>query len=45
MVYKFYDKKLRLGASVNENQAEEWHKPVVKKDKWQNVHERFKGNI
>ena len=31
MIYKFFDKKTGLGASVNEQLAEELHKPVTKK--------------
>ena len=31
MVYKFFDKKTGLGVSVNEQLAEELHKPVIKK--------------
>ena len=30
MIYKFLDKKTRSGASVNEQLAEESHKPVIK---------------
>ena len=30
MVCKFFDKKTELGASVNEQLAEELHKPVIK---------------
>ena len=33
MVYRFFDKKTGLGLSVNEGQAEELHKPVIKKEK------------
>ena len=31
--YTFFDKKTRLGESVNEELAQELHKPVVKKIK------------
>ena len=30
MVYKFFDKKTGSGACVNEKQAQELHKPVIK---------------
>ena len=35
MIYKFFDKKTRLGAkaSVNEELVQELHKPVIKKFK------------
>ena len=33
MVYKFFDKKTGSGLSVNEQVAEELHKPVIKKFK------------
>ena len=45
MVYKFFDKKTRLGASVNEELAEELHKPVIKKFKRKKVYARFKDSI
>ena len=53
MVYKFFDKKTRSGAiatsragvSVNEQLAEELHKPVTKKFKRRKVYARFKDNI
>ena len=32
MIYKFFDKKTRLGVSVNEKLAEELHKAVIKKN-------------
>ena len=31
MVYKFFGNKTGLGASVNEELAQELHKPVIKK--------------
>ena len=31
MVYKYFDKKTGLGASVNEELPQELHKPVIKK--------------
>ena len=33
MVYKFFDKKAGEGISVNEQLAQELHKPVIKKIK------------
>ena len=53
MVYKLFDKKTGLGAvetsraevSVNEQLAEELHKPVIKKFKRRKVYARFKNNI
>ena len=52
MVYKFIDQKKWSGVSVNEQIAEELHKPVVKKFKikwkiWEIKHlnEKFKNNI
>ena len=30
MLYKFFVKKTRLGASVNEDLSQELHKPVIK---------------
>ena len=35
----------KLGVTVNQRLAEEWHKLVTKKFKRQKVYERFKGNI
>ena len=43
MVYKFFDKKTGLGVSVNEQLAEELHKPVITKGR--KVYARFKDNI
>ena len=45
MVYKFFDKKTGSGVSVNEQLAEELHKPVIKKIKRRKVNARFKYNI
>ena len=45
MVYKFFDKKTRSKASVNEQVAEELHKPVNKKFLKRRVNARFKYNI
>ena len=45
MIYKFFDKKAGLAASVNEQLAEELHKPVTKKFKRRKVYARFKDNI
>ena len=44
MIYKFFDKKTGTGASVNEKQAQELHKPVIKNLKIK-VYVRFKDNI
>ena len=47
MIYKFYEEKRGLGvqASVNEELAQELHKPVIKKFKRRKVYTRFKDNI
>ena len=45
MVYKFFDKKTGTRISVNEQLAEELHKPVIKKIKRRKVYARFKDNI
>ena len=45
MVYKFFEKKNGSGISVNEQAAEELHKPVIKKFKRRKVYARFKDNI
>ena len=45
MVYMFFDKKTGLRASVNEQLAEELHKPVIKKIKIRKFYARFKYNI
>ena len=45
MVYRFFDKKTGSGLSVNEQLAEELHKPVIKKFKRSQVHARYKDNI
>ena len=47
MVYKFFDKKTQSGAiaSVNEQLAEELHKPVIKNFERRKVYARFKDNI
>ena len=45
MIYKFFDKKIGSGVSVNKQLAEEWHKPVIKKFKRSKVYARFKDNI
>ena len=41
MVYTFFDKKTGSGISVNEQLAEELHKPVIKKCKRRKVYARF----
>ena len=45
MVHKFFDKETASGASVNEELAQELHKPVIKKFKRRKVYTRFKDNI
>ena len=45
MVYKLFDKKTGSGISVNEQLAEELHKPVITKFKRRKVYARFKDNI
>ena len=45
MVNKFSDEETGSGASVNEQLAEELHKPIIKKFKKRKVYARFKGNI
>ena len=42
MVYKFFDKKKGLVASVNKEIPEELHKPAIKKLKRRKVYARFK---
>ena len=44
-VYNFFDTKTGSRASVNEQLAEELHKPVTKTFKKRNVYARFKDNI
>ena len=44
-VYKFFDKKIGSGISVNEQIAEELHKPVIKKFERKRVYATFKDNI
>ena len=43
--YQFLDKKTGSGVSLNEQLAEELHKPVNKKFKRRKVYARFKDNI
>ena len=45
MIYKFFDKKRRLGIRVNEQLTEELHKSVIKKLKRRKLYVRFKENI
>ena len=45
MVFKFFDKKIGSSVSVNEQLAEELHKPVIKKIKRTKVYARFRDNI
>ena len=44
-VHTFFDKKAGSVISVNEQLAEELHKPVIKKFKRRRVYARFKDNI
>ena len=45
MVYKFFETKTGLVIGVNEQLAEELHKPVIKKFKRRKVYARFKDDI
>ena len=45
MVCKVFDKKTGSGVSVNEQLAEELHKPVIKKLKRRKIYARFKYKI
>ena len=45
MVYKLFEKKTGSGISVNEQIAEKFHKPLIKKLKRRKVYARFKDNI
>ena len=45
MVCKIFDKKTRSRASVNDQLAEESHKPIIKKLKRRKVYAIFKDNI
>ena len=45
MVYKFFNKKIGWGVSVNEQLSNEIHKPVIEKVKRRKIYARFKGNI
>ena len=45
MVYKIFDNKTRSRVSVNEQLAEELHKPAIKQLKKRKVYARFKENI
>ena len=45
MVYKLFDKETCSRIIVNEQLAEELHKPVIKKFKRSKVSARFKDNI
>ena len=45
MVYKSFDEKTGSRVSLNEQLAEEWHKPIAKKFKRRKVYARFKDNI
>ena len=45
MVYNFFDKKTRTGASINEELVQELQEAVIKKLKRRKVYARFKDNI
>ena len=45
MICKFFGKKARSGVSVDEQLAEELHKPVIKKILKRRAYARFTGNI
>ena len=45
MLYKCFDKKTGLEAGVNEEPAQELHRPVIKKFNRKRVYARFKDNI
>ena len=45
MVSKLLNKKAGSGVSVNEQLAEELHKPVIKNFKRRKVYAKFKDNI
>ena len=45
MFCKLFDKKTGSGASVNDQLAEQLHKPVTQKFKRRKVYTRFKDNI
>ena len=45
IVYRFFDKKTGLGASVNEQVTEELYKLVIKKFKRRKFYAKFKDNI
>ena len=45
MVYKIFDKKTRTEINVNEQLAEDLHKPLIKNFKRRKVYARFKDNI
>ena len=45
MVHKFFEKKTGSGVSVNEQLAEELHKPVIKKIERRKFYARVKENI
>ena len=45
MVYKIFDEKTGSRISVNEQLAEELHKPIIKKLKRRKAYTRFKDNI
>ena len=45
MIYKFFDQKTGSGVSINEQLAEELHKPVINKSSRRKIYARFQDNI
>ena len=45
IVYKFFDQNTGSGVSVNEQLAEELHKPVINKSSRRKIYARFQDNI
>ena len=45
LVYKFFDKKSKGGSILNEQLANELHKPIIKKFKKRKVNSSYKDNI
>ena len=45
ILYKFFGKKIRLRATVNEELVEQLHNPVIKKFKRRKIYATFKDNI
>ena len=45
IAYKYFDKKIGSGVSINDQLAKELHKPVIKKFKRRKVYARFEDNM